>query len=86
MLFSDKKRPAKLRIVERRGGFDRFTGESKFRLDEFPARLRAAQPVEFGPRFGLHGDGARDGGSAFGVGGLLALRAASAFARAAVGG
>ena len=67
MLFSDKKKPAKLRIVERRGGCDATAEKSKFRLDELPARLRAAQPVELVPRFRLHGDRARDGGSAFGV-------------------
>ena len=86
MLFSDKKKPAKLRIVERRGGCDATAEKSKFRLDELPARLRAALDVELGPTLGLHGDRARDGCAAFGVCGFLALRAASAFARAAVGG
>jgi len=75
-----------LRIVERRGGFDRFTGESKFRLDKLPARLRAALAVELGPAFGLHGNGARDGCPAFGVGGFLAFGATRTFARAAVSG
>ena len=86
MLFSDKKKPAKLRIVERRGGCDATAEKSKFRLNELPARLRAAQPVELGPTLGLHGDGSRDGGSAFGVLAFRSFGAARSFARAAVGG
>ena len=86
MLFSDKKRPAILRIVERRGGCDVFTEESKFRLDKLPPAHRAALAVELGPAFGLHGDAARHGCAAFGVGGFLACWATRSFARAAVGG
>ena len=58
----------------------------KHRLDKLSSAHRAAQPVELGPAFGLHGDGARDGCAALGVGGFLALRATRSFARAAVGG
>ena len=62
MLFSDKKRPAILRIVERRGGCDVFTEESKFRLDKLPPAHRAALAVELGHHFvaGIHARGAAD--------------------------
>ena len=63
-----------------------FAGESNLRLDIFSSAHRAALPVEICPRLGLHGDGARDGGAAFGVGGFLAYGATRSFARAAVGG
>ncbi len=58
----------------------------KHPFDKLPSAHRAAQPVELGPAFGLHGDGSGHGCPALGVGGFPALRAASAFARAAVGG
>jgi hypothetical protein len=61
-------------------------GGREYRLDVFPARLIAALAVEFGPTFGLHGNAARDGGSAFGGFAFCAFGAARSFARAAVGG
>ena len=60
--------------------------ESKFGFDKLPSAHRAALEVELAPRLGLHGDGARDGCPAFGVGGFFACWAAGAFARAAMGG
>ena len=85
MLFSDKKEPAWCASLRGGAGVVATAEESKFGFDKLPSAHRAALEVELAPRLGLHGDAARNGCAAFGVGGFLACWAARSFARAAVG-
>jgi hypothetical protein len=57
VVFLTKKDPPNYACKQRRGGFDNFTGESKFRLDKLPSAHRASLAVELLPCFFRHRHG-----------------------------